>query len=132
MCKCIYGFFMHLQNHDVKLKSYYLIVLNVWLQGERIKFLLCELINLYVNEEITDLLMYKDETIEIVFSHLLDVGIQCIRLTSKLSFLYLYVIFLFTEHGQLTQFSLQLIKIIRHTHSNYMYITFKDITLACI
>lgn len=21
MCKCIYGFFMHLQNHDVKLKS---------------------------------------------------------------------------------------------------------------
>lgn len=29
MCKCIYGFFMHLQNHDVKLKSYYLIVLNV-------------------------------------------------------------------------------------------------------
>lgn len=74
--------------------------------------------------------MYKDETIEIVFSHLLDVGIQCIRLTSKLSFLYLYVIFLFTEHGQLTQFSLQLIKIC--TNSVYMCITLKDITLPCI
>lgn len=58
--------------------------------------------------------MYKDETIEIVFSHLLDVGIQCIRLTSKLSFLYLYID-IFTQHGQLTQFPLQLIKIYAQT-----------------